>query len=266
MGSRHHAWKTLAERMAGVAISLGKTLVLLALAVLGLLLVALVVVMSLPGVDRRGGGAGWLFGLWLMLGGPGHAPASWPGGRQNRVARPDDAHLDAAGADRQAGSPDGSRWIDYGRGMEIRSSCRPWHRAQMGVYFLLVEKQLGIRPPHGFIVCGDGTRHRIENSDELRGWVLDLAGQIRAAKAAVTSRSRSSRCPASAAHVGCVGTAGRLCHRRNPAYPGFRSRRSLVRSRYSTLSQQTQVRSVPADQGFLSNCAYRLPVLRFRGR
>jgi len=36
-GSRHHAWKTLAERMAGVAISLGKTLVLLALLLLGLL-------------------------------------------------------------------------------------------------------------------------------------------------------------------------------------------------------------------------------------
>jgi len=62
---------------------------------------------------------------------------------------------------------------------------RPWHRAQLGVYFLLVEKETGIRPPHGFIVCGDGTRHKIDNSDELRGWVLDLAGQIRAAKAAV---------------------------------------------------------------------------------
>jgi CRISPR-associated exonuclease Cas4 len=47
-------------------------------------------------------------------------------------------------------------------------TLRPWHRAQMGVYFLLVEEQLRIRPSHGFIVCGDGSRHRIENSDELR--------------------------------------------------------------------------------------------------
>jgi hypothetical protein len=38
----------------------------------------------------------------------------------------------------------------------------------------------------GVIVCGDGTRHRVENTDELRAWVLDLAGQIRAARAAVT--------------------------------------------------------------------------------
>jgi CRISPR-associated exonuclease Cas4 len=59
---------------------------------------------------------------------------------------------------------------------------RPWHRAQMGVYFLLVEEQLRIRPPHGFIVCGDGTRHRVENNDELRAWVLDVAAQIRAAR------------------------------------------------------------------------------------
>jgi CRISPR-associated exonuclease Cas4 len=62
---------------------------------------------------------------------------------------------------------------------------RPWHRAQLGVYFLLIEEELRIRPSHGFIVCGDGTRHRIENTAELRAWVLELAGQIRAARAAV---------------------------------------------------------------------------------
>jgi CRISPR-associated exonuclease Cas4 len=62
---------------------------------------------------------------------------------------------------------------------------RPWHRAQMGCYFLLVEEELRIRPSHGFIVCGDGSRHRIENSNELRAWVLEMAGQIRVAKAAV---------------------------------------------------------------------------------
>ena len=64
-------------------------------------------------------------------------------------------------------------------------SLRPWHRAQMGVYFLLFEDQLKVKPPHGFIVCGDGTRHRIDNTDELRAWVLDLAGQIRTARAKV---------------------------------------------------------------------------------
>jgi CRISPR-associated exonuclease Cas4 len=63
---------------------------------------------------------------------------------------------------------------------------RLWHRAQLGMYFLLIEEQLRIRPPYGFIVCGDGTRHRIENTAELRALVLDLAGQIRAARAVVT--------------------------------------------------------------------------------
>jgi CRISPR-associated exonuclease Cas4 len=56
---------------------------------------------------------------------------------------------------------------------------RPWHRAQMGVYFALVEDRLGIRPTHGFLVCGDGTRHRIDNTEELRGWVLGMAAEIR---------------------------------------------------------------------------------------
>jgi CRISPR-associated exonuclease Cas4 len=64
-------------------------------------------------------------------------------------------------------------------------TLRPWHRAQMGCYFLLIEEELRIRPSHGFVVCGDGTRHRIENDAELRAWVLELAGQIRAAREAV---------------------------------------------------------------------------------
>ncbi len=63
---------------------------------------------------------------------------------------------------------------------------RPHHRAQMGVYFLLIEEELHVRPPHGFVVCGDGTRHRVENTAELRAWVLELASQIRAARADLT--------------------------------------------------------------------------------
>lgn len=58
--------------------------------------------------------------------------------------------------------------------------------AQIGCYFVLVEEELRIRPPHWFIVLGDGTRHQVENTAELRGWVLELAGQIRAARAQVT--------------------------------------------------------------------------------
>lgn len=58
---------------------------------------------------------------------------------------------------------------------------RPWRRVQVGVYFLLVEDQLGV-----FLVCGDGTRHQIENDDALRVWVLSLVAQIRSARAAVS--------------------------------------------------------------------------------
>lgn len=59
---------------------------------------------------------------------------------------------------------------------------RGWHRAQMGVYFLLIEDQLKVRPSHGFIVLGDGMRHRIENDALLRSWVLGLAASVREAR------------------------------------------------------------------------------------
>ena len=70
---------------------------------------------------------------------------------------------------------------------EWKSSRQVWpsHRAQLGCYFLLIEEELRIRPTHGFIVLGDGMRHRIENTEELRAWILELAGQIRAARADV---------------------------------------------------------------------------------
>ena len=87
-------------------------------------------------------------------------------------------------------------------------TLRPWHRAQMGCYFLLIEEELRIRPSHGFIVCGDGTRHRIENSDELRAWVLDLAGQIRAARAAVTQPIPVNPVPGQCRPCGMRGHCG----------------------------------------------------------
>jgi CRISPR-associated exonuclease Cas4 len=35
-------------------------------------------------------------------------------------------------------------------------------------------------------VLGDGTRHKVENTEALRAWVLDLAEQIRATRKVVT--------------------------------------------------------------------------------
>lgn len=56
------------------------------------------------------------------------------------------------------------------------------HRAQLGVYLILIEEVTGIRPPHGYVVMGDGQRHRVENTAELRARVLAIAEQIRAAR------------------------------------------------------------------------------------
>jgi hypothetical protein len=55
----------------------------------------------------------------------------------------------------------------------------------MAVYFLVIEEDRGVRPPDGIVVYGDGSRHKVENTDALRAWVLEVAGRIRAARRSV---------------------------------------------------------------------------------
>jgi CRISPR-associated exonuclease Cas4 len=64
---------------------------------------------------------------------------------------------------------------------EWKSSKRvePWHVAQLGSYFILIEEHYGVRPRFGVIVTGDGQRRRIANTEELRAQVLDVARQVR---------------------------------------------------------------------------------------
>lgn len=64
-------------------------------------------------------------------------------------------------------------------------SLQPWHRVQLGVYFLLVEDRYRVRPPYGFLVTGDGKRHRIDNTPQLRAEVLAIADRIRERRAAI---------------------------------------------------------------------------------
>lgn len=56
------------------------------------------------------------------------------------------------------------------------------HRAQLGVYFRLIEVKTGVPPPHGFIVLGSGERVKIENTPELWQLVRDVAEKIRAGR------------------------------------------------------------------------------------
>ncbi len=69
-------------------------------------------------------------------------------------------------------------------------TLQPWHRAQIGLYLLLVEEEYGVRPPYGVIETGDGQRHRIANTLELRQWVLDIADQIRRARGRIDEEIR----------------------------------------------------------------------------
>jgi hypothetical protein len=53
---------------------------------------------------------------------------------------------------------------------EWKKSLKVWpsHRAQLGVAFIVIEDRLGVRPTHGFVVLGDGTRERVDNTPDLR--------------------------------------------------------------------------------------------------
>lgn len=81
-----------------------------------------------------------------------------------------------------AGRPD--RIIEGNIPEEWKSSRRVHdsHRAQIGVYLLLIEEETGERPTHGFISLKNGERVRVENTAELRELVLGVAEQIRAAR------------------------------------------------------------------------------------
>jgi hypothetical protein len=106
---------------------------------------------------------------------------------------------------------------------------------QMAVYFPVIEEELRIRPSHGVIVCGDGTRHRVENTEELRAWVLDLARQIRAGRQAVTVPIPVNPTSVQCRPCGMRGSAGRLACETSEyfishnAIYGIRSRRRQQR-------------------------------------
>lgn len=60
------------------------------------------------------------------------------------------------------------------------------HRLQLGAYFLLIEAEYGERPPFGVVVLGDGSRHEVENTEELRAEVLTIADAIRKRRRAIS--------------------------------------------------------------------------------
>jgi hypothetical protein len=56
---------------------------------------------------------------------------------------------------------------------DVFQAAWPWIR---------IQNQLRVRPSHGIIAVGDGSRHRIENDAVLRSWLLGLADNIREAR------------------------------------------------------------------------------------
>ena len=72
---------------------------------------------------------------------------------------------------------------------EWKSSYGVWPSSSCGapgVYFLLIEDELGVRPTHGFSVCRSGTRHRVDNSEALRTRVLERTDKIKTYRASIS--------------------------------------------------------------------------------
>lgn len=81
------------------------------------------------------------------------------------------------------------------------------HRLQLGTYLLLIEEEFGMRPPHGYVVLGDGSRVRIKNTEELRRRVLETADAIRRSRRALQEeipvRQPAAKCRACGQGANC---------------------------------------------------------------
>ena len=86
-----------------------------------------------------------------------------------------------------SGRPD--RLVRLKNGMiipkEKKSSNRLYdsHRIQVGAYLLLIEDAYAIRPSHGLVELGDGRVERIDNTEQLQTWTINVAEAIRAQRA-----------------------------------------------------------------------------------
>jgi len=62
--------------------------------------------------------------------------------------------------------------------VEVVDDAFKGNKRYVPLYFL----ETGVRPPQRFIVTEDGQFVKIDNTTELRAWVLDVADQIRTAR------------------------------------------------------------------------------------
>lgn len=86
------------------------------------------------------------------------------------------------------------------------------HKLQLGAYFLLIEEGYGERPPHGFVVLGDGSRVKVENTERLRSEVLAIAERIRERRQAIREeipvRQPAAKCRACGQRKNCDQVSG----------------------------------------------------------
>ena len=87
---------------------------------------------------------------------------------------------------------------------DMKSSNRVYdsHRAQMGVYMLLVEEHYGQRASHAVIVLRDGQRVKIKNTRALRSMVFKAVKGIKKAREDVNKELRATPEPGKCRYCG----------------------------------------------------------------
>lgn len=83
------------------------------------------------------------------------------------------------------------------------------HRLQLATYFILIEEVYGERPPHGYVVLGDGSRSRVRNTEGLRAKVLAVADRIREHRRKLSQEVEVRQPLAKCAKCGQRGNCGR---------------------------------------------------------
>jgi hypothetical protein len=115
-------------------------------------------------VVYRGRGAGAAAGAGAYHRRPGDTAAARPGKREDRIVGQGDAHVAPAGVDRKAGQV----------GQNRRDDCS-------GRVEVIIAGLAESSHPNGML---------IDNTPQLREWVLEVAEQIRAARQAVSAPIR----------------------------------------------------------------------------
>ena len=115
-------------------------------------------------------------------------------------------------------------------------SPRAWHRAQLGVYFLLLEEETGVRPTYGVLVCGRPWLAEAAAGNPLNGIVSGRRRRLRERQSASVLRIQPYFIFLVRPHEPCSSRASPFQDDQDAAVAGHRgeARRARLLARLAT--------------------------------